>query len=202
MNCPHKSPAPEVMVVGKEYAFSYNPDMLIDPKDTGTDYCIRARRFIVTNLRLRYSTIDIIPEISSQGRIHFHGTIKLGSIVSFFLEDIPVLKKHGTYEIDVINNPDTWTVYVMKFYEVFESYWSNHCPKEKTFNICTDTTGTQWKRQTLLDAKRRITDAAATQGDVQAVSEKGGGSGGIPRLKPRGPKKEKFNYKKLNILDQ
>lgn len=47
-------------------------------------------------------------------RIHFHGTIKFTSVVHWFMYVQPFLARFSIYEIDTINNIETWSNYITK----------------------------------------------------------------------------------------
>lgn len=71
---------------------------------------------------LRYAEIDIVTEISSKGRLHYHGYIYILDPVNFIFYDLRKLKHYGTYEIDHINNEDVWRTYVYKQQEYMEKW--------------------------------------------------------------------------------
>lgn len=121
---------PEDVVEGTEYTFSFNPEeqplfqrfysmTLNNLKDWSQqqDNVFRS---------LKYCKINVVMEISSGGRLHYHGYITITDTVNFFLKTIKHLKHYGTYEIDVITDPDKWSAYVYKMDKKMKSFCQNH----------------------------------------------------------------------------
>lgn len=63
---------------------------------------------------LDYADINLVPEISSKGRIHYHGTIKFKDTVSYHLVGAYHLQQATNIEIDTIDNLDNWHKYMYK----------------------------------------------------------------------------------------
>lgn len=58
--------------------------------------------------------IYITLEISCNGRIHGHGTIKINEIVSFYTNVVNKWQDQCSYEIDTMPDPDVWQEYCTK----------------------------------------------------------------------------------------
>lgn len=113
-NRKHKNPPPEEMVANMAYAISYNPEVQpLSPKFTldlitwhnGMDNIFKD---------LKYSHVNLNVEMSSGTRWHYHGTIKVDNIMKFFIYDLPVLREHGSFEIDTISDNEPWKQYCHK----------------------------------------------------------------------------------------
>ncbi len=63
---------------------------------------------------LDYAEIDLVPEISSKGRIHFHGTIKFTDSVTYHLVGAYHFQQATNIDIDTIDNIDNWNKYKYK----------------------------------------------------------------------------------------
>lgn len=53
-------------------------------------------------------------EISKGSRLHFHGYITVHDVIKFYYYDIRKLKHYGTFEIDFIQDPMIWDLYIKK----------------------------------------------------------------------------------------
>lgn len=53
-------------------------------------------------------------ELSKNGRLHYHGEIRITDTLRFFLDDIKKLEEYGHYEIDTIAEIDDWIAYCLK----------------------------------------------------------------------------------------
>lgn len=113
----HKAIKPEQCVVGQRYAFSFNP--LDQPKfvqfhkvtlTTYTDWQNGVRK----HLSFKHAKVNVFMEISSKGRLHYHGFIIIQNIVKFYLHDLPRLRMEGSYEIDTISDLPIWHEYLVK----------------------------------------------------------------------------------------
>lgn len=87
----------------------------------------------ITNLiPLKYS-VQLYPEISPKGRLHFHGRImfsKQRHILQFYLSVIPDILNHATMEMDTIKEPEVWSKYCSK-----QSLFHNFLEKKYKYNI-------------------------------------------------------------------
>jgi len=64
-------------------------------------------------------------EISSLGRLHFHGRIQINEIPMFLSTDLKRLMENGTLEIDSISDPEKWLLYCTKQ----KVFMNNFCDK-------------------------------------------------------------------------
>lgn len=132
---------PEDMYVHKLYTLSYNPEE--------QPLFERFYRMKLNNLKdwsnkckeiftLKYADIDVVLEISSKGRFHYHGHILVHDIPRFIIHDLAKLRHYGTYEIDSISELDdgaNWGQYVRKQQRFMQGYaeWN-----EMEYNIVTE----------------------------------------------------------------
>jgi len=66
---------------------------------------------------LEHCELSVYPEISSLGRLHFHGYIFIwdrDDVIPFYLTDLPFLMKYATICIKVITSNDDWLEYISK----------------------------------------------------------------------------------------
>lgn len=66
-----------------------------------------------------YASYDLYVEISEAGRLHCHGTISIKDVLGFYLYAIPFMRDAMTYEIDTINDMQTWINYCTKGAHMF-----------------------------------------------------------------------------------
>lgn len=60
--------------------------------------------------KLKYCKLEIYPELSPTGRLHYHGYIEIKDIVKFYYHDLYLLNEIS-YEIDTID-PETQKTYI------------------------------------------------------------------------------------------
>lgn len=109
---PHKCPAPEDMP-DELMTFTYNPNFT--PFDgVIMDMATYSNELVDVFKLLKYCEIKLVHEISSSGKWHLHGYIKIINKMKFVLFDFKILKEHGVFEIDTIADPDKWKEYVYK----------------------------------------------------------------------------------------
>ena len=79
-----------------------------------------------------YCTYEVFPELSTIGRLHYHGVIKFDSISSIFMfyRNIYTIKDIHI-EIDTIEDKDIWMKYVHKQ----SKYKSQYIDKECTYKL-------------------------------------------------------------------
>lgn len=108
---------PKFMLVDILYSFSWNLEEQPVSIKNGKSY-LHLRDYynmVIRRLRrLKYCSIKLYPEISGNGKFHFHGTIKIIDIALFLLLDLPFLKDKASYEIDQITDSDKWKTYMWK----------------------------------------------------------------------------------------
>jgi len=64
-------------------------------------------------------------EISSRGRLHYHGRINIVNIISFICA-LRMISLHGTYEIDTIKDKEIWDNYCVKQSKLFDKIYEIH----------------------------------------------------------------------------
>lgn len=103
---------PEDMVVSQGYSITMNPKEQYFGKWSRVTKC----KSDLCKLFSPFSccSAEVYMEVSSGGRIHFHGVIKIKEIMEFYLFALPELQEYGTLEIDKINNPEIWEAYCTK----------------------------------------------------------------------------------------
>ncbi len=110
----------------KDVVYSFT----INPSDAGQYFKAttiqRFRQFTDYNFKhlntilLDYCDITVYPEISRQGRIHYHGYIRINDIFNFHLFSLHRLKEVYIYEIDTIDKSTKWSEYIHKDKSVIE----------------------------------------------------------------------------------
>lgn len=101
------------METDKDYSFSYNPEL--QPKE-GRPLLWSPYYGHLINIfySLNYCDIKVNSEFGAYGRWHLHGCLVIKDILKFYVYDLPKLRKHGSLEIDEINDPDEWEAYCEK----------------------------------------------------------------------------------------
>jgi hypothetical protein len=106
---------PEDVQIGKCYAFSYNP--ISQPK-IGRINSVKEWYDIYTKFFgiecMKGSTYQLYVEISSTGRFHFHGIIKILDRMNFYTNDTASLIGAGTSAMKEIESDEIWEKYIMK----------------------------------------------------------------------------------------
>lgn len=114
----YKGLSPEEYNENTSYSFSYNSeeqplfDKFYSMKLNNLRDWSEQQKNILTGLK--YSVIDVILEISSKGRFHYHGYIQIKDIPRFVIHDLAKLRHYGTYEIDTIKDYEKWDKYILK----------------------------------------------------------------------------------------
>lgn len=109
--------APEDVVEGKEYAFTYSPELQPLRQNGGFKLQAIANYAMDTFsvfAKCRNCAIRAVHEISRKGRLHYHGYIRIYNVVAFYFNDLKKLSESGTLEIDHINDEYIWLRYVYK----------------------------------------------------------------------------------------
>jgi len=132
----HQSIAPEDIAEGQLYAFTFNPADLHDWHSKtwmGNPW----KDWITSNQKIfeqcKSIKVKLYPEVSKLGRPHFHGYIRIIDKPKFYLIDIHRLKLNGAFEIDTINDPMVWNLYVRKAQEI----WGPYSAQNEVNYICT-----------------------------------------------------------------
>lgn len=116
-NSQHKLVKPEDVVETVEYAFTLNPGDQPNQSGLGVNEFKRwftAQRISILNILGNYANIDLYPEISSKGRIHFHGFLTIKDIFNFYYKCVPRLMVHYSIEMDTIADRAVWKTYCTK----------------------------------------------------------------------------------------
>lgn len=70
--------------------------------------------------RLHHCELELYPELSPTGRLHFHGYIIIKNIFNFFYHDLYLLNKIS-YEIDTLNDDNNiYNQYIKKQIHIME----------------------------------------------------------------------------------
>lgn len=111
------------------YSISINPKIQFEESSSRyIDVYSSMVSFLKQHTTTDYAELNLITEVSYPlknglekrksneviSRIHFHGTIKFTSVVHWFIYVQPFLAGYCIYEIDTINNIDTWKNYMTK----------------------------------------------------------------------------------------
>lgn len=130
---------PEDCEVDKLYSFSLNPQ---EQPAIQNFYRIKLNTFkdwsdqIENKIkRLHYCQYSLCIEISSNGRLHYHGYIKIKDIAKFYMYDIKLLKDIGCYEVDHITDPSVWSTYVEKQKRFMEKFCKENEIKYMITNV-------------------------------------------------------------------
>lgn len=127
-NQPHKAPKPEEIVINVEYSFTINPETQPTKHNTET-FIQEGHKHLKHYLtRCKYSKYTLYTELSSTGRLHYHGYVTINNISGFYIHDIHLLKYLGSFEIDTISQMDTWENYIKKQQGIFEAKPLNIAP--------------------------------------------------------------------------
>lgn len=126
-----KALAPEEVNTSDRFTFSYNPSAQPVREGNGRIKRLHIKEFIdsIRELFDRCKNCDIkcVWELSRKGRFHIHGSIKFINIMEFYVNDLQRLIFQGALEIDKINDPEVWEVYIYKQRTLMERYAEDHC---------------------------------------------------------------------------
>lgn len=104
---------PENVVPGNEYAITLNP--AIQPDRLGP---VGLKKFWDQQYGILetfdWCTFHLYPEVSAQGRFHFHGTMIVKDTAKFYYFDVPRIVQHYSCEMDTIKDIDVWMNYCSK----------------------------------------------------------------------------------------
>lgn len=123
---------PEVIEVDKLYTFNFNPRYVIgaDSDDYKGITWVDMKSFYNATVKvlnnLNHCEVSIVPEASPQGKLHYHGTIKIKDILNFYLLDLPHIKHYGSLEIDEINDSVKWDTYCSKQEKIMKIFCDKH----------------------------------------------------------------------------
>lgn len=134
---------PENIFLNEVYAFNFNPEgqpkigRLNSLKDWFNIY-----GKLLTNLT--GAAVKMYVEISSTGRYHFHGYIKILNIVRFYTKDVHELILNGTSVMKVIESENDWEEYVLKQQSFIQPHlkleiYGEFVEFDNLINICSNT---------------------------------------------------------------
>lgn len=132
-----KSPLREPNV---EYSFTFNPatqHTMIRELSERAYREIHSMLVVLKHIR-KYNAckITLYPEVSSKGRWHWHGYIIITDVYNFYVRCVPTLENTGMYEIDDINDPEIWKLYISKDEKIMKP---NLLAERLPYMICDDT---------------------------------------------------------------
>lgn len=84
--------------------------------------------------KIKGCQIQLVPEVSPLGRIHYHGFIYVYDIVEFRMYDVPRMLELGT--IYIVPVDDCWLGYMYKDYHIMFPYCVEHNLKYATLYGC------------------------------------------------------------------
>jgi len=103
---------PEDMTPDTDYSITLNPQLqYFDDAD-------RINKIYVETFKMLCAwsawsgTLQM--EVSSNGRLHWHGVIRIKDIKKFYVDIVPCLQARYSYEIDTIQDMETWMKYCTK----------------------------------------------------------------------------------------
>lgn len=110
---------PENIVEGTIYAFTYNPSTQPYRDGIGPNPIKFWWDNIVDEFNeYKYCELMLYPEISSMGRLHFHGVIIILDTAKFYYYTVPEMVKNASIEMDTVKDELVWYEYCTK-QEVF-----------------------------------------------------------------------------------
>lgn len=126
----HNIISPEDVVPNKLLTFSFNPEeqplfqkFYTMKLNNLKDWSQQINNIISS---MKYCKITAYLEISRKSRLHLHGFINITHIIKFYLCDLKKLMHYGTLEIDIINDNEIWTKYVLKQEKMMQSFAKNN----------------------------------------------------------------------------
>ncbi len=97
-------------------------------RDTAPDSLYLKDKGIVMKWLNRFSDhYIIVPEFTDNGRLHYHGTVKINDLVKFYRSKYRIDKELGFVKIDKLigfKNHLTWTIYIYKNYGIIKDVYS------------------------------------------------------------------------------
>lgn len=97
--------SPENIVVGQQYALTVNPDDAHQFFDQPKDRIYLVLDYIYTFFsNINCVSTKLYPEVSSKGRIHVHGYIRIHRVIEFYTVFVPTLLAHNHIELDTVSD--------------------------------------------------------------------------------------------------
>lgn len=117
----NKAIALEKLSTDKLFAITINP---LDIRDSKTyrcpdvrviyDFQAKFQLFYDWIKRLKHCSLQLYPELSQTGRLHYHGYIRIKNIFNFVWQDLHILSDY-VYEIDTCEtNDNVYQMYIQK----------------------------------------------------------------------------------------
>lgn len=126
---PYSCPKPETLEYNKDYSFTINPadsyqyfDIEVVSERIKSFHNYFKKKLLET-LGTHAVQYNMVMEMSSRARLHYHGTIRFSNIIQA-INTIRKLEKYCTYEIDVIKDPDVWNAYMTKQGKLFDKVYN------------------------------------------------------------------------------
>lgn len=127
INIKNKFPKPEDLRMDFCYTFTYNPEQQYIGDIDRIKKAVRAFKNKMNFACLAYK---VYLELSSNGRIHFHGYIKIKEIKEFYLFAVPAMCAHASTEMDTIEDDEVWYNYITKQFHIWQIYLYKDYPPE------------------------------------------------------------------------
>lgn len=139
----HQLIAPEEVNPSCTYTFTVSPrEQYTHSKDLTLEKHLKQILTIINKLGTNKDYyFQLYPELSSTGRLHYHGTIKISNPFNFYLNVQKVIDD-CTMEIDTIEDPDIWKQYQLKQQHLWKDIKYPYPLKWKHSNIIKETSDT------------------------------------------------------------
>lgn len=129
-----KAPEMDQIDMKKCYSITISPPDWRDTDRLLSMNIIHSSEFLIRGIRQHHDNfqnklfkdnieyLELYPELSHTGRLHYHGYIAIKDLPMFYHRDCYTLMNMGIIEIDVINDPLRWNLYVNKQKENMKQY--------------------------------------------------------------------------------
>ncbi len=126
----HVTIAPEEVNRNMYYSLSLNPNNQFDDHHNSkygnrVNLIVETWGTILTKFNPNSFSYHLRLE-SKNGRLHFHGVIRIKDPLTFDVLVLPIWKELCTYEIDTINDMDKWITYCTKCEPLWKGSIYNH----------------------------------------------------------------------------
>lgn len=75
--------------------------------------------------KLKFSSLEIYPELSPTGRLHYHGLIQIHDVLRFMYHDLHILNQIS-YEIDTLSNDEQSVIKYTNYVVKQTTYWDDY----------------------------------------------------------------------------
>jgi len=120
----NKMPPVHQMCEEKWYTFSYNPEVqpvLYNGTVEYGDWLMEQRRHLSEYDKT--CSLQLFMDISTSGRLHWHGIIKIHNLKNFMIFTLPLIIKRASTEIDFLTDPVEWHNYCTKTLHILDEYY-------------------------------------------------------------------------------